>query len=64
MSFCIGYLDLGAGSMFLQIILAGIMGAGFVIKQYWRRITGFFGRKSAEDDPVKEKNAAFPEEGP
>lgn len=52
--FFIGYLDLGAGSMFLQVILAGLLGVGFIIKQFWRRITAFFGRKSAGEDPVEE----------
>lgn len=34
----LAYLDLGAGSMLLQMILAGILGLSFTIKTYWRRI--------------------------
>lgn len=46
----LAYLDLGAGSMLLQMILAGILGAGFVIKTYWRRFLNLFRSKPAEDD--------------
>jgi hypothetical protein len=46
----LAYLDLGAGSMLLQMILAGILGASFVIKTYWRRFIGFFSRKP-DDEP-------------
>jgi hypothetical protein len=36
----IAYLDLGAGSMLLQVLLAGILGLSLTIKTYWRRIVG------------------------
>jgi hypothetical protein len=62
MFFFIGYLDLGAGSMLIQVILAGLLGFVFIIKQLWRRITAFFGRKPAGEDPFKESKASPSEE--
>jgi len=35
------YLDPGTGSYILQIVLATIVGIGFVIKLSWRRIKAF-----------------------
>lgn len=39
------YLDPGSGSMLLQLILAGLIGAGIAIRVFWRRILGIFGIK-------------------
>lgn len=36
------YLDPGSGSFILQIILASIVGAFFIVKSYWQKIKGFF----------------------
>jgi hypothetical protein len=52
MSHLLGYLDLGAGSMFLQMILAGALGLIFTVKTYWRRLTGFLFRKDAGEKPA------------
>ena len=35
------YVDPGTGSYFLQILIAGILGAAFAIKLYWRKIKDF-----------------------
>jgi hypothetical protein len=43
------YLDLGAGSMLLQMILAGILGVSFTIKTYWKRIVRRV-RRETEDE--------------
>lgn len=48
----IAYLDPGAGSMLLQMILAGILGLSFTIKTYWRRIVAFIRREKKEDPPA------------
>lgn len=53
----VAYLDLGAGSMLLQMILAGILGLSFTIKTYWRRIVRFARRE-------KEDGSAIPEYPP
>jgi len=42
------YIDPGSGSFFVQMLLAGLLGAGMVIKTYWQRIKSFFtGSKQA-----------------
>jgi hypothetical protein len=38
------YLDPGSGSYFIQILLAGLVGAAFAIRQSWMRIRSLFGR--------------------
>lgn len=38
----VGYLDPGSGSYLLQLLIAGILGALFAIRLYWKRIKGFF----------------------
>jgi hypothetical protein len=40
------YLDPGSGSLLLQILLGTLLGAGFIIKMFWKRITGIFSRSS------------------
>ena len=34
------YIDIGTGSILLQTLLASIFGALFMIKVFWRRLTG------------------------
>jgi len=36
------YLDPGTGSMILQTVVAGVLGATFAIKMYWQRIMTWF----------------------
>jgi len=36
------YLDPGSGSYLLQIIIAALLSASFVIKAFWKRIILFF----------------------
>lgn len=52
--FC--YLDPGAGSMLLQMILAGALGLTFTIKTYWRRIKGLFDRRAKDDSALPESS--------
>ena len=49
------YVDPGTGSYFLQILIAGLLGAAFAVKLYWRKIRRFlagsvFGRKRREEE--------------
>lgn len=43
------YIDPGTGSYVLQVVIAGVLAAGFVIKATWRNITSsvarLFGRR-------------------
>jgi hypothetical protein len=51
-----GYLDPGAGSILLQMILAGALGLTFTIKTYWRRIKGLFTRHEKSDSALPESS--------
>ena len=42
------YLDPGTGSYFLQGLVAGLLGAGFALKTFWRRIVAFLSRRSRQ----------------
>jgi len=36
------YLDPGSGSFIIQLIIAGVVGAGFLLRGYWSKIVKFF----------------------
>ena len=46
------YLDPGSGSFIIHLIIAGLVGAGFLLRGYWSKITTFFrgGNAETEDD--------------
>ena len=52
------YLDPGSGSFLIQLLIAGIVGAGFLVKMYWKKIKGLFNRSSAknkeDDEDIKQ----------
>jgi ABC-type Na+ efflux pump permease subunit len=53
------YLDPGTGSYIFQIIIAAIVGLGFIVKIYWAKIKAFLTRtfsKKAET-PGENENA-------
>tara|TARA_B100000315_G_scaffold246568_1_gene274008 strand:+ start:677 stop:898 length:222 start_codon:yes stop_codon:yes gene_type:complete len=39
------YLDPGTGSTILQVLLAALAGGAYLIRLYWKKITGLFSRK-------------------
>ena len=46
------YIDPSAGSLLLQLLLGGIAGVLVAVRLYWKRLTGYFGRRqgaSAEE---------------
>jgi cbb3-type cytochrome oxidase subunit 3 len=43
------YLDPGFGSMILQLVLAGILGVGVIIRIFWKRIKRIFGKKEEDN---------------
>lgn len=49
------YLDPGSGSFLIQILVAGLIGAGLAIRAYWGRIVGLFkrsrGTSEGDDSP-------------
>lgn len=47
----LAYIDPGTGSFVIQGIIAAVVGAGFAIKIFWRRIVSTLtGKAPAEDD--------------
>ena len=45
------YLDPGAGSMIIQMLIAGIVGALFTIKMYWYRLKAIVLRWMGKEVP-------------
>lgn len=44
------YLDLGTGSLIVQVVLAFLFGVGYLTKVYWRKIKTVFSKRSVEPD--------------
>lgn len=49
------YIDPGAGSILLQMLLAGLLGTVFTVKMYWKKCKKFFknltaGKNKENDD--------------
>jgi hypothetical protein len=42
------YLDPGSGSFIIQMLLAGILGAGIAVRVYWKKIKSIFNKNSAQ----------------
>ena len=45
----LAYLDPGTGSAVIQMVVAGVMGALFVMKMYWRKLVAFFSGGAPEE---------------
>jgi hypothetical protein len=61
------YLDPGSGSFLLQLLLAALLGGGFAIKIYWKKIKKLFGGKAEEaetSETVSEIEAVEPSVNP
>jgi len=55
------YLDPGSGSFIIQLIIASLVGAGFLVRGYWSKISRFIHGESGEtqgdgDDDVEHDN--------
>lgn len=50
------YLDPGSGSFLIQLLIAGLVGAGFLIKAYWKKIKGLFVRSAPKKEDDSEIN--------
>jgi hypothetical protein len=44
------YLDPGSGSFLIQLLIAGLVGAGFLVKVYWKKIKGLFNRSASKNE--------------
>ena len=47
------YLDPATGSIILQLVLGGIVGAGAIIKLYWAKVKGVFQKASPDENGPK-----------
>ena len=50
------YLDPGSGSYFIQLVLASLMGALFVLGVYRRKVTDFFRNLFSKRKPDEEQD--------
>jgi hypothetical protein len=48
------YLDPGSGSVLIQLLIAGLLGAAFILKVSWKKIKAFFSRSKAPADEKPE----------
>lgn len=46
------YLDPGSGSAIFQLVIAGLVGTGFIIRLFWKRIVGIFNRGETEEEEL------------
>jgi hypothetical protein len=49
------YLDPGTGSIVIQAVVAGVVGALAVCRFYWSRLKGLFRRTSPKDNDVRQR---------
>lgn len=52
------YIDPGTGSYILQIVIAGLVGAAFTLKLFWRRIQLFFSRSASKKNGRREDESS------
>ncbi len=50
------YIDPGAGSLILQVLLGGVAGGLLLLKTYWRRFTGSGGSEGRSEEPPARKD--------
>jgi len=50
------YIDPGAGSSILQLLIAGLLGALYAAKLHWTRIKSFLAKRRSTSVPTKTKN--------
>ncbi|HEX9596953.1 MAG TPA: hypothetical protein VF982_08760 [Anaerolineales bacterium] len=47
------YLDAGAGSYFFQLLMATMLGVGFSVKLYWKKIASLWVKRPHKPDAEK-----------
>ena len=50
------YLDPGSGSFIIQIIIASLVGAGFLLRGYWSKLINLFRGTNSELDEDDEND--------
>ena len=51
------YLDPGSGSILIQLAVGAVLGAGVLIRVFWKNIKAFFSGKKVEDDSIEDPTA-------
>jgi hypothetical protein len=41
------YIDPGSGSFFVQMLIAGVLGASVTLKTFWKQIKAYFSRNNS-----------------
>ena len=44
------YIDPGSGSFFLQMLVAGVLGASVTLKTFWKQIKAYFSRSDSTSE--------------
>lgn len=44
------YIDPGSGSFFLQMLVAGVLGASVTVKTFWKQIKAYFSRGDSSSE--------------
>jgi hypothetical protein len=44
------YIDPGSGSFFVQMLVAGVLGASVTIKTFWKQIKAYFSRGESSSE--------------
>jgi hypothetical protein len=52
------YLDPATGSAIIQMVVAGVMGALFVIKTYWHNLKSYFSGSTKDDEAQASPDAS------
>jgi len=59
------YIDPGAGSLLLQVLIGSVVGGLFVVKAYWHRLKAYLGFGARQGDQETEGSASeSPTKGP
>ncbi len=58
----LAYLDPGAGSLLIQVLIAAFAGVGVALKPYWHRIQRFLGLGAAKAEKVNTDRKAGSDE--
>lgn len=52
----VAYLDPGTGSIIIQALIGGLVGALFALKLFWRRIVAFFRNLFSKQERREERH--------
>ena len=46
----LAYLDPGSGSYLIQMLIAGAVGFGFILRNYWKKLKDIFKKKTDDQE--------------